>query len=243
MTESWEEKTERLEREYQARIDRLRKELDCGQDGPCAKSPGCNRHWEERSRELMQEVRDLQSQLAAKNKRVAELEEQLVHYDSQATAVRVALSTAGIPESEPYPDEPGLSEHERSLRAGGWMLKAPERIGRLAKRVPELERCMQEVGLLAFMRDATPGDITAHMTRVMDSYVQRIADLQSQLAWTPVSAGLPTEPGHYEFVSNGVVLHVGLADNGSWFSPDGIWIEPSICSHYRRIELPKDGAT
>ncbi len=28
---------------------------DCGQDGVCKLSPGCNRHWEERNRELVRE--------------------------------------------------------------------------------------------------------------------------------------------------------------------------------------------
>lgn len=47
-----------------ARVAELERWVDCGQDGPCAKSPGCNRHWEERNGELVREVRALQSQLA-----------------------------------------------------------------------------------------------------------------------------------------------------------------------------------
>jgi hypothetical protein len=58
-----------------AQVVELERWIDCGQDGPCAKAPGCNRHWEERNGELVREVRDLQSQLEAKEKRVAELEE------------------------------------------------------------------------------------------------------------------------------------------------------------------------
>ena len=35
---------------------RQRSEIeDCGQDGVCRLSPGCNRHWEERNRELVRE--------------------------------------------------------------------------------------------------------------------------------------------------------------------------------------------
>ena len=52
----------------------------------------------------------------------------------------------------------------------------------LQNRVAELERCMKEVGLLAFMRDAAPGDITAHMNRVMGSYTQRLAEYQKRVA-------------------------------------------------------------
>jgi len=34
---------------------------DCGQDGVCKLSPGCNRHWEERNRELVRENEVLRS--------------------------------------------------------------------------------------------------------------------------------------------------------------------------------------
>ena len=38
---------------------RQRSEIeDCGQDGVCALSPGCNRHWEERNRELVRELEE-----------------------------------------------------------------------------------------------------------------------------------------------------------------------------------------
>ena len=33
-----------------------RTEVDCGQDGPCAKAPGCARHWQERNRELVEQL-------------------------------------------------------------------------------------------------------------------------------------------------------------------------------------------
>ena len=42
--------------------DRQRSEIeDCGQDGVCKLSPGCNRHWEERNRELVRENEVLRS--------------------------------------------------------------------------------------------------------------------------------------------------------------------------------------
>ena len=41
-------------------VNELRAQADCGQDGVCAVSPGCNRHWEARNRELVTE-RDQQT--------------------------------------------------------------------------------------------------------------------------------------------------------------------------------------
>lgn len=39
-----------------AELAAARAEVDCGQDGPCAKAPGCARHWQERNRELVAEL-------------------------------------------------------------------------------------------------------------------------------------------------------------------------------------------
>jgi hypothetical protein len=76
-----------------------------------------------------------------------------------------------------------------------------------------------------------------------------IADLESQLAWTPVSDGLPTEPGWYVF--HGAEREPELlygADTGRY----SFWVggsktydmeEMSHFSYYRRIELPKEGET
>lgn len=41
---------------------RQRSEIeDCGQDGVCKLSPGCNRHWEERNRELVRELEEIRA--------------------------------------------------------------------------------------------------------------------------------------------------------------------------------------
>ena len=39
-----------------AELAAARAEVDCGQDGPCAKAPGCARHWQERNRALVAEL-------------------------------------------------------------------------------------------------------------------------------------------------------------------------------------------
>jgi hypothetical protein len=37
------------------RVRRAEAAVDCGQNGPCAVAPGCQRHWEKRNRELVAE--------------------------------------------------------------------------------------------------------------------------------------------------------------------------------------------
>lgn len=108
----------------------------------------------------------------------------------------------------------------------------------LTKRVAELEakQCAHEAELAV-----------AH---------EFIADLQSQLAWTPVSAGLPTEPGWYVFYDSlrrftGWLscFELRRKDKWPWMDDEGDeWNQPefeahttSLYTHYRRIDLPKDG--
>jgi hypothetical protein len=54
--------------------------------------------------------------------------------DRQLTEARNALTRAGVADWEPYPDEDGLSEREKSLRTGGRMRSVAERIDILAKK-------------------------------------------------------------------------------------------------------------
>lgn len=62
--------------------------------------------------------------------------------DADLTRVRLALTEAGIPESEPYPEEPSLSAAEKSLRAGGKVIAQDERVRRL------VSKASQEIGAL-----------------------------------------------------------------------------------------------
>jgi hypothetical protein len=64
--------------------------------------------------------------------------EALDDLDAKLTAMRVALTRAGIPEDEPYSDN-SSDEYERALRAGGRMLSGVERIERLAAERDELK--------------------------------------------------------------------------------------------------------
>lgn len=83
--------------------------------------------------------------LKARGLRITELEQQLGYerakrsqaegyaeaYDSRLTRIRVALTKAGLPEVERYPDE-DVSEEERQLRAGGRVIDDARRIEILA---------------------------------------------------------------------------------------------------------------
>lgn len=78
--------------------------------------------------------------------------------------------------------------------------------------------------------------------------LDHIAGLQSQLAWTPVREGLPTEPGMYEFATKrGWVYSWRLDADGCWQDEreDDFYDEP-VCDmqpfvSYRRIECGKGG--
>lgn len=83
--------------------------------------------------------------LKARGLRITELEQQLGYerakrsqaegyaeaYDSRLARIRVALTKAGLPEVERYPDE-DVSEEERQLRAGGRVIDDARRIEILA---------------------------------------------------------------------------------------------------------------
>lgn len=70
---------------------------------------------------------------------------ELLADDQRLTGIRVALTAAGVPEVEAYPDEPGISEYDRSLRAGGRVIPADERVRRLAG---ERDRALAQVAAL-----------------------------------------------------------------------------------------------
>lgn len=61
-------------REQRAKVRELE---DCGQDGVCAIAPGCNRHWEERTRELAAERERLNAIAYGESERAEELEAEL----------------------------------------------------------------------------------------------------------------------------------------------------------------------
>jgi hypothetical protein len=51
--------------------------------------------------------------------------------DSQLTRIRVAIDESGVPDISPYPPEEGLSQHEQSLRAGGYVVPQEMRVREL----------------------------------------------------------------------------------------------------------------
>ncbi len=124
----------------------------------------------------------------------------------------------------------------------------------LKKHVAELETTVRDKQRRVVELEAQSDRTDAEICK-LDA---RIADLQSQLAWTPVSAGLPTEPGWYEFSPSGDggcrttllafeftgehwICHQGIDDvrgepsTDSW-SP---YVLRGLGGSYRRIELPR----
>jgi len=90
----WDSAVHRTE-EAEAEVARLRTSLaaaqDCGQDAVCAVPPGCQRHWEERAREL---VRERDAAIAAHRLQAVRLQgaEDRSEYVAAATALDEALA-------------------------------------------------------------------------------------------------------------------------------------------------------
>ena len=211
---------------------RQRSEIeDCGQEGVCKLSPGCNRHWEERNRELLRENEVLRSNsdhLSSENAgltrqvesmamrieslaeelakpedvrlrevldalderavifdarvghlldemdewiaRAGEAERRLEDADAKLTAVRVALTEAGVPEVEPYPEE-NVTDRERSLRTGGRVIGGVARIERLVARlvaagdVVKMARQLVSYDWEARLDDSATSDAAKHDAR------------------------------------------------------------------------------
>ena len=53
-------------------------QIDCEQDGVCAVSPGCNRHWQERNRELVAERDAAIARAESAEKQLAECDSKLI---------------------------------------------------------------------------------------------------------------------------------------------------------------------
>lgn len=63
----------------------------------------------------------------------ASLQNKIDEYDSLITSIRNALTSAGIPDHEEYPDEE-VDAREKSLRTGGRMIPLIKRVQMLADR-------------------------------------------------------------------------------------------------------------
>lgn len=91
-------------------------------------------------------------------------------HDAKLTAVRVALTEAGVPEVEPYPEE-DVSDHEKSLRAGGRVIGAVARIERLVARltaagdVVKMARQLVSYDWEARLDDSKTSDAAKHDAR------------------------------------------------------------------------------
>lgn len=117
------------------------------------------------------------------------------------------------------------------------------------KRVAELEEELRRRAELYTSNETV-------LRQMCEDLQWHIRNLQSQLAWTPVSAGLPTEEGPYEFThvsDDSAIIH----DFELWlYNPHedefesvtstdvyvrDEFLDNNYYTHYRRIELPKGG--
>ena len=102
--------------------------------------------------------------------RAGETERRLEDADAKLTAVRVALTEAGVPELEPYPEE-DVSDREKSLRAGGRVIGAVARIERMVARlaaaddVVKMARELVSYDWEARLDDSATSDAAKHDAR------------------------------------------------------------------------------
>lgn len=110
------------------------------------------------------------------------------------------------------------------------------------KRVAELEeelRCRAEL----YTSNETV------LRKTSDDLQWNIRNLQSQLAWTPVAKGLPTEPGLYVFLHGGCNGTLFELEKDGWYNhdtgdllrTDGGYesLDSGYWDCFRRIELPE----
>lgn len=74
----------------------------------------------------------LKSKLAAAQRQKEDAYVLLEQYDERVSKAKAVLTRTGVPEWEPYPDDPKATEWEKSLRTGGRMIPLHERIEQLA---------------------------------------------------------------------------------------------------------------
>lgn len=107
------------------------------------------------------------------------------------------------------------------------------------KRVAELEHeRMMLQGSIA-MRD----EVSDRHCKIREELANRVMELKSKLAWTPVSAGLPTEPGWYVFFNTHTVMlyQRKASERWPWVSAVGtIATDMRAWDAFRRIELPEE---
>lgn len=104
----------------------------------------------------------------------------------------------------------------------------------------------------ALLAEAYEAEQEKRIAELQDALVEcgkKIGGLESQLAWTPVSAGLPTEHGDYEFtycdseqVSRLDLVRLGYEGFELVLSGDAFVSEELLdnvdYTHYRKVALP-----
>lgn len=119
---------------------------------------------------LLDEMDEWIGRAGEAERRAGEAERRADEYDAKLTAVRVALTEAGVPEVEPYPEE-DVSDHEKSLRAGGRVIGAVARTERLVARlaaagdVVKMARQLVSYDWEARLDDSKTSDAAKHDAR------------------------------------------------------------------------------
>lgn len=142
---------------------------------------------------LTSKIDQLRADLAAEKERADDL-------DAQLTRVRVALTDAGVPDAEQYPEDATLSEYDRSLRAGGYMLSQTERIKRLsaelaaAKKESPHDAAVRERNAALREIEKLRAELAAVRSYAVETSVERdeaVRELAASRTWAPPTDDLP----------------------------------------------------
>lgn len=163
---------------------RQRSEIeDCGQDGVCRLSPGCNRHWEERNRELVCE-RDAAIARAEQAERERdELRERyaLVTRKVLPPGVEV-VPIPPEPKFQPFTIDPHawtvIDSYERADGSRTWRAMGPWRATR-----KEAERDAEHGSMLGALPELSASEVqrVRALERERDAALARVAELEEAL--------------------------------------------------------------
>lgn len=186
-------------------------------------------------------ITELEQQLGYERAKRSQAEGYAEAYDSRLARIRVALTKAGLPEVERYPDE-DVSEEERQLRAGGRVIDDARRIEILADALKSARE--QLADWPKERRDAAVE--LARLVRRRDTFgmsAEAAAKLCDAVDPTPLPAIAPCPRCGARCIIMGAVPQYAECLNCDclWRGPHGETVREAIEAHNREAALLTGG--